>query len=183
MALRNIVTDPAEGLRKICKEVKKMTPHLETLIEDMKETMYAADGVGLAAPQVGVQRRIVVVDIGEGPIVLINPVIVEQEGEVLGQEGCLSCPGRWGMVRRPHRIKVETMDSIIEAEGFLARAICHETDHLDGILYIDKMDRELTEEEIRAMEKEAEEAELYDEDDEFYEDDDEFYEEDENEEE
>lgn len=180
MALRNIVTDPAEGLRKICKEVKKMTPHLETLIEDMKETMYAADGVGIAAPQVGVQRRIAVVDVGQGPIVLVNPVIVEQEGEVPGQEGCLSCPDRWGIVNRPHRIKVETMDGVIEAEGYLARAICHETDHLNGILFIDKMERELTDEELRAM---AEEDDEDFEDDEFYEDDDEFYEEDENEEE
>lgn len=168
MALRDIVVEPNEVLRRTAKEVKKMTPHLRELIEDMKETMYAADGVGIAAPQVGVQRRIAIVDIGDGPVELINPVLLEQEGEQTGQEGCLSCPEVWGIVRRPEKVKVQTMDGIIEAEGFLARAICHEMDHLDGRLFIDIMDRQLTEEEIRQM-SEDDEDEFDEEFDEEYE--------------
>ena len=143
MAIRTVRVDGDEILGKTCKEVKAMTPHLEQLIDDMFETMYDQMGVGLAAPQVGVLRRIVVIDCsedGSGAIVLINPRIVEREGEQTGYEGCLSIPGMRGTVTRPMRVVVEALDEEmnpirIEAEELLARAICHECDHLDGILY------------------------------------------------
>ena len=125
-----------------------MTPRIEELIEDLIDTMYEADGVGLAAPQVGIRKRIAVVDVGEGPVVLINPVVVYSEGEQTGQEGCLSVPGKSGQVTRPMKVRVKTlnenMEEIeIEGEELFARAMLHEMDHLDGILYVDKVEGEL----------------------------------------
>ena len=148
MALRNIREIGDEVLGKVCKEVKEMTPRLKTLIEDMKETMYDADGVGLAAPQVGVLKRIAVVDVGEGPSVLINPKIVAKDGEQTGPEGCLSVPGKSGDVTRPNYVKVlafnEEMEPVeVEGTELLARAMCHEIDHLDGHLFVEKVIGEL----------------------------------------
>ena len=148
MALRNIREIGDEILNKQCREVKEMTPRIETLIEDMIETMYDAQGVGLAAPQVGVLKRIVVIDIGEGPIVLINPEILETSGEQIGDEGCLSVPGMAGQVTRPNYVKVKALDvnmeeQIYEGEGLLARAFCHEIDHLDGKMYTELVEGEL----------------------------------------
>ena len=143
MAIRNIREDGDEVLRKVCKPVTQMTDRLTTLIDDMFDTMYEANGVGLAAPQVGVLRRIVVIDIGEGePLVLINPEIVESDGEQIGAEGCLSLPGLQGEVARPQHVICKALDRdmqeiTVEGEDLLARAICHELDHLDGILYKD----------------------------------------------
>ena len=143
MALRNIREDGDEVLRKVCKPVTHMTDRLSTLIDDMFDTMYEANGVGLAAPQVGVLRRIVVIDVGEGePLTLINPVIVESDGEQVGAEGCLSLPGLQGEVARPQHVICKALDRdmkeiTVEGEDLLARAICHELDHLDGILYKD----------------------------------------------
>lgn len=150
MAIREIRTQGDEVLTKVCKEVKFMTPRTLVLIEDMLETMYEAMGVGLAAPQVGILKRIVVIDVGEGPIVLINPEILETSGEQTGDEGCLSVPGLAGQVTRPNYVKVraldENMDEVIyEGEGLLARAFCHEIDHLDGHLYVEKVEGELHE--------------------------------------
>lgn len=147
MAIRNIRTKEDDILRKKSKVVTNIDERLLTLINDMKETMYASNGVGLAAPQVGILKRVVVVDIGEGPIVLINPEIIEKRGEAADVEGCLSVPGQQGMVKRPKYVKVKAInekgeDIIVEGEGFLARAFCHEIDHLDGILYIDKIVKE-----------------------------------------
>ena len=144
MAIRNIREYGDEVLTKTCKEVKEMTPRTKELIEDMLETMYDANGVGLAAPQVGVLKRIVVIDTtGEDPYILINPRIVESSGEQTGQEGCLSVPGKLGIVTRPNYVKAVALDvnmKPIEVEGteLLARAICHELDHLDGHLYVEK---------------------------------------------
>jgi len=146
MAILNIRVDGDDVLRKTCKPVKLMTPRLKTLIKDMYETMYDANGVGLAAPQVGVLRRIVVIDCGleDGPqpITLVNPEIIESDGEQTGEEGCLSLPGLSGEVTRPNHVICkaydEDMNEInVEAEGLLARCICHELDHLDGVLYKD----------------------------------------------
>ncbi len=143
MALRNIKVLGEDCLRKKCKEVTEITPRVLMLIEDMLDTMYEANGVGLAAPQVGILKRIVVIDVGEGPIVMINPVIIETSGEQTGEEGCLSVPGKAGIVTRPNYVKAKAMDENmvefeIEGEELLARAICHECDHLDGIVYVDK---------------------------------------------
>lgn len=144
VAIRNIREYGDEVLNKTCKEVKEMTPRTKELIEDMLETMYDANGVGLAAPQVGVLKRIVVIDTtGEDPYILINPRIVESSGEQTGQEGCLSVPGKFGIVTRPNYVKAVALDvnmKPIEVEGteLLARAICHELDHLDGHLYVEK---------------------------------------------
>lgn len=143
MAIREIREMGDEILAKPCKEVTKMTTRTRILISDMLDTMYEHLGVGLAAPQVGILKRIVVVDIGEGPIVLINPEIIEESGEQTGEEGCLSVPGKWGIVTRPEKVKVralnEEMEPMeIEGEGLLARAFCHEIDHLKGELYVDK---------------------------------------------
>ena len=143
MALRNIKFLGEDCLRKKCKEVSEITPRVQVLIEDMLDTMYEANGVGLAAPQVGILKRIVVIDVGEGPSVMINPVIIETSGEQAGEEGCLSVPGKAGIVTRPNYVKAKAMDENmqefeIEGEGLLARAICHECDHLDGIVYVDK---------------------------------------------
>ena len=135
-------------LEKQCKPVTKMTLRTKILIEDMLDTMYEKMGVGLAAPQVGILKQIVVIDVGEGPIVLINPEIVETSGEQTGEEGCLSVPGKWGIVTRPNYVKVralnENMEEFeIEGEELLARAFCHEIDHLGGHLYVEKVEGEL----------------------------------------
>ncbi len=144
MALRTIRELGDGVLNKVCKEVTEMTPRIKVLIEDMLETMYDADGVGLAAPQVGILKRIAVVDVGDGPIVLINPKIVATDGEQTGQEGCLSVPGKCGDVTRPNYVKVlalnEEMEPVeIEGTELLARAMCHEIDHLDGHLFVEKV--------------------------------------------
>ena len=144
MALRNIRTKEDSILRKKSKFVDKIDDRVIQLINDMKETMYAANGVGLAAPQVGILKRIVVIDVGEGPLVLINPEIIETKGEAIEFEGCLSVPNEQGKVNRPTFVKVKATNEKgenIELEGkdLLARAFCHEIDHLDGILYIDKV--------------------------------------------
>ena len=133
---------------EIAKEVKEVTPQTKELIDDMLETMYEAMGVGLAAPQVGILKRIVVIDIGEGPVVMINPRIVESSGEQTGEEGCLSVPGKSGIVTRPNYVKAVALDEDmkeyeIEGEGLMARAICHELEHLDGHLYVEKVEGEL----------------------------------------
>ncbi len=143
MAIRNIRISTDEVLRKKCKPVKEITPNLLTLLDDMADTMYEANGVGLAAPQVGILKRVVVIDVGEGLVELINPVILETSGSQIDDEGCLSVPGKYAPVERPNYAKVEAMDRdgnkfIIEGEELMARALCHEIDHLDGILYIDK---------------------------------------------
>lgn len=144
MAKRNIVKFGDEFLRKTCRPVDTITKRTKILIEDMLDTMYAANGVGLAAPQVGVSRRLCVIDVGEGPIVMINPVIVKSEGEQIGGEGCLSNPGKYGTVKRPMKVTATALDAdgevkVYEAEGLFARAICHELDHLDGVLFTDKV--------------------------------------------
>ncbi len=149
MALRKIREIGDDILTKKCKEVTEMTPRTRQLIEDMLDTMYEANGVGLAAPQIGILKRIVVIDTtGEDPYVLINPRIVEKSGEQTGQEGCLSVPGKCGMVTRPNYVKAvalnEDMEPIeVEGTELLARAICHELDHLDGHLYVEKVEGEL----------------------------------------
>ncbi len=161
MAVREIRERGDEVLTKVCKEVKVMTPRTLVLIEDMLETMYEAMGVGLAAPQVGVLKRIVVIDVGEGPMVLINPEILETSGEQTGDEGCLSVPGLAGQVTRPNYVKVRALDEnmeevVYEGEGLLARAFCHEIDHLDGHLYVEKVEGELHEPVYEAEEDEEE---------------------------
>lgn len=161
MAIRNILTEGDETLLKKSREVGEITPKILTLLDDMTETMYSADGVGLAAPQVGILRRIAVVDIGEGVIELINPVILEQEGEQEEVEGCLSVPGVHGIVVRPHRVVVEALDrngKLQRHEGtdLLARAFCHEIDHLDGILFNTIAVRFITDEELAEMREAAE---------------------------
>jgi peptide deformylase len=143
MAIRNIRTDGDDILRKVCKPVKEMTPRIEELIDDMFETMYNAGGVGLAAPQVGVLKRIVVIDVMDGQqLCLINPEIVESDGEQVGEEGCLSLPGLAGEVARPNHVVCKALDRdmnpiTVEGTELLARCICHELDHLDGVLYKD----------------------------------------------
>lgn len=143
MAIRNIRTLGDDLLRKNSRKIDVIDKKILTLIEDMKETMYEANGVGLAAPQVGILKRLVVIDVGEGPIVLINPEILETSGTQVDNEGCLSIPGREEEVERPNYVKAKALNEkgeeiIIEGEELLARAICHEIDHLDGILFIDK---------------------------------------------
>lgn len=142
MAIRKIRELGDEVLTKPCKEVTKMTLRTKILINDMLDTMYEAMGVGLAAPQVGILKRIVTIDIGEGPIVLINPEILETSGEQTGEEGCLSVPGKAGLVTRPNYVKVKALNEdmeeiVLEGEELLARAFCHEIDHLDGKMYVD----------------------------------------------
>lgn len=148
MALRTIRIMGDEVLTKVCREIKEVTPRIQELIEDMIETMYDANGVGLAAPQVGILRRLAVIDIGEGPIVLINPVILETSGEQTGDEGCLSLPGKAGEVTRPNYVKVRAFDENmqeyeIEGTELLARALCHEIEHLDGHMYVEKVNGEV----------------------------------------
>ena len=141
MAIRKIREVGDEVLEKQCKKVDKMTIRTKILIQDMLDTMYDAMGVGLAAPQVGILKQIVTIDVGEGPIVLINPEIIETSGEQTGEEGCLSVPGKWGIVTRPDHVKVRALNEEMEefemeGEGLLARAFCHEIDHLSGNLYV-----------------------------------------------
>ncbi len=151
MALRNIRYVGDDILTKTCKPVREVTDKIRTLVEDMLETMYEAQGVGLAAPQVGIRKRIVVIDVTEeqdSPIILINPEIIESDGSQTGGEGCLSVPNKIGQVTRPDYVKVKAYnldmeEIVLEGEGLLARAFCHEIDHLDGILYLDKMEGEL----------------------------------------
>ena len=148
MATRTIRTIGDDVLTKVCKEVKEVTPKTKELIDDMFETMYDAMGVGLAANQVGMLKRIVVIDCGDDPHVLINPVIIETAGEQRGYEGCLSVPGMAGQVTRPNYVKVKALDvnmeeQILEGEGLLARAFCHEIDHLDGKMYTELVEGEL----------------------------------------
>ncbi|MDW8801086.1 peptide deformylase [Clostridium sp. A1-XYC3] len=143
MALRNIREYGDELLRKKSRKVDVIDERIITLLRDMEETMYAADGVGLAAPQVGVLKRVVVIDVGQGIIKLINPEIIETEGSDIDTEGCLSVPGEQGEVERPYKVKVRALNEKgeeieIEGEGLLARAFCHEIDHLDGVLFVDK---------------------------------------------
>ena len=148
MALRKIreIGDPI--LNKTCKEVKEITDRTKDLIDDMFETMYEAQGVGLAAPQVGILKRIVVIDCGDDPLLLINPEVIETSGEQTGQEGCLSVPGKAGIVTRPNYAKVKAYNEdmeefIVEGEELLARALLHEIDHLDGHLYVEKVEGDL----------------------------------------
>ena len=150
MALRQIRTIGDPCLTKVCKEVEEVNERTLTLIDDMLDTMYEANGVGLAAPQVGILKRIVVIDIGDGPIIMINPEILETSGSQTGQEGCLSIPGKAGIVTRPNYVKAKAYDLqmneyTIEGEELLARAICHELGHLDGDLYIDHVEGSLME--------------------------------------
>lgn len=148
MAIREIREMGDDVLTKKCKPVKMMTPRTVELIEDMFDTLYESGGVGLAAPQVGILKRIVVIDIGEGPILLINPEIVETSGSQTGSEGCLSLPGKAGQVTRPNYVKVKALDvnmEPVEYEGkeLLARAFCHELDHLDGVMYVEHVEGDL----------------------------------------
>ena len=154
MAIRTIREKGDPCLEKVCRPVTEFNARLHQLLDDMADTLAEAGGVGLAAPQVGILRRVCIVEDEQGEIIeLINPEIIKTEGEQTGLEGCLSLPGRQGIVTRPNRVKVQAQDRKgkpfeFEAEGFFARAVCHELDHLDGKLYIDVMNRELTEEEI-----------------------------------
>ena len=161
MALRNVREQGDTILGKISKEVKEITPRTAELIEDMLDTMYEANGVGLAAAQVGVLKRIFVVDVtGEDPYIFVNPRILETSGEQTGHEGCLSVPGKAGIVTRPNYVKVEAYNEkmeyfVLEAEELLARAICHEYDHLDGHLYVEKVEGRLMDVEELEEEEEA----------------------------
>ena len=153
MALRKILTDKESALHKVCKPVVNFDRKLHTLLDDMKDTLLDSNGVGLAAPQVGILRRVVVVDLGDEILELINPEIIETDGEQEGAEGCLSVPGRYGLVKRPYFVKVRAQDrdgQWFEAEGeeLIGRCFCHELDHLDGILYTQVMERFLTDEEL-----------------------------------
>ena len=146
MAIRNIRLDGDEVLRKVSREVDVIDEKVLTLIKDMAETMYKVDGVGLAAPQVGILKRVIVIDVGDGLLELINPKIIEQSGEQIEVEGCLSIPGIMGEVKRPAKVVVEALNPkgekvVINGEGLLAVALCHEIDHLDGILFKDKVIR------------------------------------------
>ena len=148
MALRTIRVQGDPVLEKTCKPVKEVTPKIRELIEDMLDTMYEANGVGLAAPQVGILKRIVVIDIGEGPVVMVNPLILETSGEKTGDEGCLSIPGKAGKVTRPNFVRAHAYDEEmkeyeIEGTELMARAICHELDHLDGHLYVEMVEGSL----------------------------------------
>jgi len=158
VAIRNIVKEGDDVLRKVSREVVNFDEKLWSLLEDMAQTMYKAEGVGLAAPQVGILRRVVVIDIGEGLLELINPKIVSAEGEQEGQEGCLSSPGEYGIVVRPYKVVAEAQNRRgehirVTGEELLARALCHEIDHLDGILYKDKVTRMLDQTEMSSGRK------------------------------
>lgn len=155
MGLRKILTDKDPALHKVCKPVTAFDRKLHTLLDDMRETLIDSNGVGLAAPQVGILRRVVLVDVGDEILELINPTLLETDGEQEGAEGCLSVPGKYGLVKRPYWAKVRAQDrngDWYEAEGeeIIARCFCHELDHLDGILYTEVMERFLTEEEMAA---------------------------------
>ena len=153
MGLRKILTDKEPALHSVCKPVVNFDNRLHKLLDDMAETLEKANGVGLAAPQVGILRRVVIVDTGEEILELVNPVMLETSGEQVGPEGCLSVPGKYGLVKRPYYAKVRAQDRFgnwYEAEGeeLTARCFCHELDHLDGIVYTEVMERFLTEEEL-----------------------------------
>lgn len=155
MGLRKILTDKEPALHKVCKPVVGFDKKLHKLLDDMAETLAEANGVGLAAPQVGILRRVVIVDVGDEIVELINPTMLETDGEQTGAEGCLSVPGRYGLVKRPYYAKVRAQDRFgdwfeIEGEELIARCFCHELDHLDGIVYTEVMERFLTEEELMA---------------------------------
>ncbi len=157
MALRKILTDKDPALHKVCRPVEKFDGRLHRLLNDMADTLAEANGVGLAAPQVGILRRVVIVDTGEEILELVNPTLLETSGEQEGAEGCLSVPGKYGLVKRPNYAKVRAQDRYgewFEAEGeeLIARCFCHELDHLDGIVYTEVMERFLTEEELNAEE-------------------------------
>ena len=152
MAIRKIVKIGDDTLRKVCRPVTQIDKRILTLLGDMAETMYAADGVGLAAPRVGILRRVVVIDVGEGLVELINPEIVATEGASVGPEGCLSVPGRRGLVERPTKVTVHALDRKgreieVVGTGFMAVALCHEIDHLVGVIYVDKMIKDITDQE------------------------------------
>ncbi len=165
MALRQIRIMGDEKLEKACRPVEKMTPKLKQLVQDMLDTMYDAGGVGLAAPQVGILKRIVVIDVseeGNEPLILVNPALLEQSGEQTGQEGCLSLPGQAGIVTRPNHVKIRAYDEDmkefeLEADELLARAICHELDHLEGIMYVRHVEGELFEVSEEEQQEETEE--------------------------
>ena len=153
MGLRKILTDKDPALHKVCKPVEQFDRKLHKLLDDMAETLAEANGVGLAAPQVGILRRVVIVDTGEEVLELVNPELVETDGEQVGPEGCLSVPGKYGLVKRPYYAKVRAQDrngNWYEAEGeeLIGRCFCHELDHLDGIVYTEVMERFLTNEEL-----------------------------------
>ena len=157
MGLRKILTDKEPALHKTCKEVTSFDSKLHKLLDDMRETLIESQGVGLAAPQVGIIRRVVLVDTGEGVLELVNPTMIETDGEQVGAEGCLSVPGKYGLVKRPYYAKVRAQDRngdwyVAEGEEITARCFCHELDHLDGIVYTEVMERFLTEEELAADE-------------------------------
>ena len=153
MVIRKIMTVKEPCLHKVCRPVEKFDGKLHKLLDDMKETLLDANGVGLAAPQVGILRRVVVVDTGEEMLELVNPELLETSGEQEGAEGCLSVPGKYGLVKRPMVAKVRAQDRDgnwfeVEGEELIARCFCHEIDHLDGIVYTEVMERFLTEEEL-----------------------------------
>ena len=161
MGIRKILTDKDPALHKVCKPVEKFDWRLHKLLDDMADTLEEANGVGLAAPQVGILRRVVIVDTGEEILELVNPTIIETSGEQEGPEGCLSVPGKYGLVKRPYTAKVRAQDrdgQWFEAEGeeLIARCFCHELDHLDGIVYTQVMERFLSEEELQYDEEEEE---------------------------
>lgn len=142
MAIRNILKEDDLALRKVCRPVTEFNERLWQLLDDMADTMHEAAGVGLAGPQVGILRRVVVMDVGEGVIEAINPEIVSTEGEQTGEEGCLSFPGKWGMVTRPYKVKMKAQNRhgkwfFLTGEELLARCMCHEIDHLDGVVFLD----------------------------------------------
>ena len=153
MALRKILTDKDPALHKVCKPVTAFDAKLHKLLDDMADTLAEANGVGLAAPQVGILRRVVIVDTGEEILELVNPEMLETDGEQVGPEGCLSVPGKYGLVKRPYYAKVRAQDRFgdwyeVEGEELIARCFCHELDHLDGIVYTEVMERFLTDEEL-----------------------------------
>ena len=153
MGLRKILTDKDPALHKTCRPVTDFDQKLHKLLDDMRETLIDSCGVGLAAPQVGILRRVVLVDLGDEIVELVNPELLETDGEKEGAEGCLSVPGKYGLVRRPYWAKVRAQDRFgdyfeVEGEEIVARCFCHELDHLDGILYTQVMERYLTEEEL-----------------------------------
>ena len=159
MGLRRILTDKEPALHKTCKPVTNFDAKLHELLDDMRETLLDSGGVGLAAPQIGILRRVVLVDNGEEILELVNPTMLETDGEQVGAEGCLSVPGKYGLVKRPYYAKVRAQDrdgNWYEAEGeeLTARCFCHELDHLDGIIYTEVMDRYLTDEELGYDEEE-----------------------------
>ena len=156
MGIRKILTDKEPALHKVCKPVEVFDRKLHKLLDDMIQTLDDAQGVGLAAPQVGILRRVVIVDTGEGILELINPTMLETSGEQVGAEGCLSVPGKYGLVKRPYYAKVRAQDRDgqwyeVEGEELIARCFCHELDHLDGIIYTEVMDHVLSDEELEEL--------------------------------